>query len=275
VKILVLGSAETSGGTAAPASEAQPRTRSGLAVAATDGHRWVLINASPDIGEQLRERPELSADLAAAPARPVILTSAEIDTTAGLLSLRDGAPLELYATPSVFEDLTGALPLVAVLQHYCGVRWHLLAVAGEQRRHAFAIAGLEPLRFEALAMPGRAPRYTERGLDPAAGDHIALRITDQSTGQQLVYAPGFERVGPEEFEHLHDADCLLVDGSGWLARAPQRPPLSDLLARSRAARKVLLHLDGDHPLLDERHPERAALAAGGIEVAFDGMEIVL
>jgi len=49
----------------------------------------------------------------------------------------------------------------------------------------------------------------------------------------------------------------------WLARLP------------RATRKILIHVNNTNPILDEDSPERATLRSAGVEVASDGMEIVL
>ena len=206
----------------------------------------------------------------------MVLTSASIDAAAGLLSLRDGPPLELYATPSVFEDLTSGLPLLSVLQHYCGVRWHLLGVAGEQRSCAFRVDGAGALVFEAIALPGLAPPYSIHRNDPASGDHIALRVFDPATNRRVVYAPGLARAPHDALDDLDDADCLLIDDSacddGGIAATPA---LSELPARSRATRKVLLHLAAGDSLLDDGRRERQRLQARGFEIGYDGMEIIL
>ena len=40
-------------------------------------------------------------------------------------------------------------------------------------------------------------------------------------------------------------------------------------------RKILIHINNTNPILDEASPERAQVAAAGIEVAYDGMDITL
>jgi pyrroloquinoline quinone biosynthesis protein B len=256
MKVLVLGS----GADASDTRRATTAVCSALAISA-DGRRWVLVNAAPDIGVQLRRHAMLDAPLddrhddAAAPIRAVVLTSAAIDSVVGLLSLRDGPPLDVYATPSVFEDLTGGLPLLNVLQHYCGVRWHLLGVAGEQRTALFHVGGAGSLVFEALALPGRALPYSSHRNDPSPGDRIALRVFDPATRRRLVYASDLAETPHDALDELHDADCLLVDGTAAVLR--------ELLARSRATRKVLL--------------SRASPLGDGseVELAYAGMELEL
>ena len=49
----------------------------------------------------------------------------------------------------------------------------------------------------------------------------------------------------------------------------------ELLDAQPASRKVLIHINNTNPILDEDSAERAELVAHGIEVAHDGMQIVL
>jgi len=282
----------------------RPRTQSSIAISA-DGSHWVLLNASPDIGQQLRVQPALHPragfGLRDTPIRAVVLMDAQIDHATGLLSLREGPPLELYATPCVFEDLTTGLPILSVLEHYCGVHWHMLPVAGEQRIAEFTIEGFEALRFRAIAIPGKAPPYSPHRHDPKVGDNIALEVTDLRNGKRLFYAPGLADVGAAELEWMRDADCVMVDGTFWtedemitaglgpkpaasMGHLPQtatpiagglRPGMMDALDASRARRKLLIHINNSNPILDDYGPERAELALRGIEVAHDGMEVSL
>lgn len=311
MKILVLGSGagggfpqwncncRLCGGLRSGHVRSSARTQSSIAIS-SDGQQWILLNASPDLGQQLRTQHQLHprSGLRHTPIRAVVLMDAQVDHVTGLLSLREGPPIKLYATPSVFEDLTTGLPILPVLEHYCGVQWHLLPVAGDTRRATFVIDGFEDLLFEAVAIPGKAPVYSPKRHDPTVGDTIALRVRDRSTGQRLFYAPGLAEVGPDEFEWLQDADCLLVDGTFWtedemidarlshlpaseLGHLPQSrgprglPGMIDVLSGAPARRKVLIHINNSNPILDENSPERRELDAHGIEVAYDGMEIQL
>ncbi len=278
---------------------AHARTQSSIAVSA-DGQSWVLLNASPDIGTQIRCHPQLhprslGASQRNTPIKAVVLMDAQIDHVTGLLGLREGPCIDLYATPCVFEDLTTGLPLLNVLQHYCGTRWHMVPVAGEQSSAEFEIAGFPTLRFTALAIPGKAPPYSPHRREQVAGDNIALVIEDIADGRRLFYSPGLAEVGEEELRWMRDADCLLVDGTFWeedemqaaglsdktaaeMGHLPQlgstsRAGMVDVMKATRAQRKVLIHINNSNPILDEGSDQRRLLAAHGIEVAYDGMEI--
>jgi pyrroloquinoline quinone biosynthesis protein B len=215
----------------------------------------------------------------------------------GLLGLREGPCIDLYATRCVFEDLTSGLPLLNVLQHYCGTRWHMLAVDGASTRAEFDIEAVPNLRFTALAIPGKAPPYSPHRREQVVGDNIALRIESLVDGRSLFYSPGLARVGEQELAWMNEADCVLVDGTFWqedemqqaglgsksasdMGHLPQqaiagRPGMVDALRESAASRKVLIHINNSNPILDEESAQRRVLDSLGIEVAHDGMEISL
>src|SRR6266566_4663321 len=76
----------------------RPRTQASLAVTA-DGENWLLINASPDLPQQVRQSKVLHprSGTRGSPVKAVVLTGAEIDQVAGLLSLREREPLMVCA----------------------------------------------------------------------------------------------------------------------------------------------------------------------------------
>ena len=310
MKVLVLGSGAGGGfpqwncncrlcaGQRQGVLDACARTQSSIAVSA-DGESCVLLNASPDIGQQIRSHAQLHPrhGLRDTPIKAVVLMDAQIDHVAGLLGLREGPRIDLYATPCVFEDLTTSFPVLGVLEHYCGTRWHMLAVAGTQTRVDFGVAGFPSLRFTAVAIPGKAPPYSPHRREQTVGDNIALLIEDLQSGQRLFYAPGLAEVGPEELRWMHDADCLLLDGTFWtedemrhaglgtrtasdMGHLPQtgtgpRAGMVDALLATPARRKVLIHINNSNPILDAASAQRQLLERHGIEVAYDGMEIAL
>src|SRR5262245_30918829 len=85
-----------------------PRTQSSVAVSG-DGERWLILNASPDIRQQISATPELAprpgSGVRASPIAAVALTNGDVDHVAGLLSLREGFSFALYATERVLEAL--------------------------------------------------------------------------------------------------------------------------------------------------------------------------
>ncbi len=303
MKVVVLGSAAGGGfpqwncncrncrGVRDGSVDAKWRTQSSIAVTA-DSQSWALVNVSPDILAQLKAFPQLQ------PARTlrdtgitaVLLVDSQLDHTLGLAMLREGNRLEVYCTASVRSDLMTGNPLFHILENYCGVNWHEINLAGG----AFKIQGIEDIEFAAVPVTGKAPPYSAHRDAPREDDNIALMITDQANGQSIFYAPGLAEVDRRVWECMSRAACLLIDGTFWtddemirlgasrkrghdmghLALSGERGTLS-YLRRLPDARKVLIHINNTNPILDENSPERREVERAGVEVAFDGMEIVL
>src|SRR6201992_3517054 len=83
------------------------RTQASIAVSA-DGDHWFLVNASPDLRQQLTATPQLHpahGKLRHSPIAGVILTNGEIDAVTGLLSMREGSPFTIYAHAKVLATL--------------------------------------------------------------------------------------------------------------------------------------------------------------------------
>jgi pyrroloquinoline quinone biosynthesis protein B len=308
MKIIVLGSAAGGGfpqwncncrncaGVRSGAIAATARSQSSIAVS-SDGRDWVLINASPDILAQIRATPALQ------PARSrrdsgiaaVMLMDAQVDHVTGLLMLREGKPIPLYCTASVWGDLNSGLPLAPVLSHYCGVRWQELQMAGDGATMlSLQVPGIDGVRFTPLALISKAPPYSPHRERPEIGDNIGLLIEDMESGKSVFYAPGLGAIDPQVEAAMRGADCVLVDGTFWSAgemielgfskksaadmgHLPQSGEAGMIAALDSigARRKVLIHINNTNPILDEDSEQRAILARHGIEVAFDGMEIAI
>jgi pyrroloquinoline quinone biosynthesis protein B len=266
------------------------RTQSSIAVSA-DGVGWVLINASPDILQQIKASPFLQPNRARRDTGivAVVLIDAQVDHTTGLLMLREGKPLDIYCTDMVRQDLTTGNPLFNILGHYCGVNWRPV-----QTNADFTVPAAPGLRFGALPLKSKAPPYSPHRDDPHEGDNIGLTIEDLITGGRVFYAPGLAAIEPHLVPAMEAADCVLVDGTFWtddemlslgvskkrareIGHLPQSGDGGMIaeLARFRKPRKILIHINNTNPILDEDSPQRAELKVQRIEVAFDGMEIAV
>ena len=197
--------------------------------------QWLLVNLSPAVAHQLDRDPRLDRHpgLADAEVRAVVLTDPQVDHASGLLSLRDGAPINLDAMPAVFEQLTTALPVLPVLQHYCGVHWQVLPVAGDRRVAEFRVDGLPGLAFTAVATQAAPPPHLADSEPPKVGDSIALVVQDLGSGQRVFCPPGLARIGATGLDWLRGADRRLLDlpdrphtgqdDAPWMAQRRQPP----------------------------------------------------
>lgn len=273
---------------------ATARTQSSIAVSADDSAAWVLVNASPDILAQLRANPVLQPGRSVRDTaiRAVLLVDGQIDHTTGLFMLRESAhSWPIFCTDSVYADLTQGNPILQVLTHYCGVARHRIEPSGTD----FAVEGFPDLRWRALALSGKPAPFSPNRESPVPGDNIALAIEDARTGGFAFYAPGLGAMDDHIWQTMRAAACVMVDGTFWTDDEMVRAGVSTKSARSighlpqsgpggmiewldrlpESTRKILIHINNTNPILDEDSPERAELARRGIEVAVDGMEIVL
>jgi pyrroloquinoline quinone biosynthesis protein B len=304
VKIRVLGSAAGGGfpqwncncpncsGYRAGTLHSRARTQSSIAVAS--GTSWVLVNASPDVLAQIQANPDLQ------PARAIrdsaivaiILVDGQVDHTTGLYMLRESVrPWPIWCTDSTFADLTRGNPVFDVLGFFCGV---------DRRRidlddGGFTVDALSGVRWHALPVASKPAPYSPNRRTPIAGDNLALIIEDESSGQTAVYAPGLSAIDDRVWRAMQSAACVLVDGTFWtddemirlgvsskrardIGHLPQTGPggmLEWLDRLPSATRRILIHVNNTNPILDEASAESAELARRGVEVAWDGMEIVL
>jgi pyrroloquinoline quinone biosynthesis protein B len=275
------------------AIRASARTQSSIALSA-DGDRWVVVNASPDLPAQIEANPCLQPRRGPrdTPIAAVLTVDGQVDHVIGLVLLRNhGAPLPVWTTAPVRDDLSSGLPLLSVLGHYCGVDWHEITPDGT----AFGIPALPGVRLAALAVAGKPGPYSAYRERPRPGDNIALLLEDTASGGRALYAPGLAAITPAIAAALGRSDVVLVDGTFWqddemiragvsgkraadLGHLPQSGPggmLEVLAALPVSTRRILIHINNTNPILDEDSPQRGELARAGVEVAFDGMEIRL
>src|SRR5207248_1729537 len=109
--------------------KARPRTQAQVAVS-PDPSRWFLLNASPDLRQQILATPELSviSSSLGPPISTILLTSADVDSVLGLLHLREFQPLRIYSTLSVRRALTEENSLFRILSRSNPpVQWETLS----------------------------------------------------------------------------------------------------------------------------------------------------
>lgn len=249
---------------ATPAAEPAATSHHGAMALSDQGDHWVLLNIAPNLASQLQSDPALQhhPGLQQGDVRTVLLTDAQVDHISGLLSLRNGPPIDLYATPAVFEVLSQTVPVLQILQQFCGVHWHVIPVAGETLSATFHVAALPELEFTALATDSPVPPgLSALDVSAATGLSIALAVRDPRTGQRLFCAPGVQALGAAQYDWLCSADCVLLDEHTTWPEAAVNDAEAWL-----AQRKVLF---GDAATLS--NPGNA----GGFEAAHDGMVIDL
>ncbi|HKY89876.1 MAG TPA: pyrroloquinoline quinone biosynthesis protein PqqB [Nevskiaceae bacterium] len=271
---------------------ARPRTQASLAVSA-DGRHWFLLNASPDLRQQIESTPALQPreGLRSSPIAGVVLTGGDVDAIAGLLTLRERQPLTVWATARVHGVLK-ANPVFEVLNAQL-VRRDVLAL---EQRTPLVLPGGEAsgLTLQAFSVPGKVPLYLEGDAAPPivlGEDTIGVCLDDGRA--RLFYIPGCAAMTPELSQRLRGADLVFFDGTlyrddemvraglgtktgrrmGHMSLAGEDGTIS-AFAGLDVKRKILVHINNSNPALLDDSPERAELVAAGWTVAHDGLEIV-
>lgn len=258
-----------------------------------------MLNASPDIRQQINQTPELqpprSGPLRGSPIKAVVVTNADVDHITGLLSLREGQPFTIYAADRVLATLN-ANSIFDVL------------AADKVRRVAFELdkpirlegAGVDlGLVVEPFAVPGKVALFLEKGdasdnFGSRDGDTIGLKVTDAKADKSFFYIPGVAEIDPPLADKIRGADLIFLDGTlftddemltqGLLNKTGKRMghisvsgPDGSIAALSKlnVKRRIYVHINNSNPILDENSEARKVVEASGWEVGFDGMEVRL
>jgi pyrroloquinoline quinone biosynthesis protein B len=279
MKMIVLRGGESTASPSRPfeACRGAPSRSHGTLALTPDGQHWALLNISPPVAHQLETDRRLRAQsgLADGDVRAIVLTDAQLDHGAGLLNMRDGAAIDLYATPAVFEDLTNTLQVLPVLQHYCPVHWRVIPVAGEADTAMFHVDGMPALEFTAVAATAAAPRHSPRHACPMMGDSVAMAVRQRDTGARLFCAPSPQPLSAAEVDWMRDADVVVINAEALGDTEADSAAWMEQLAAMPARRKLLLQpLHRQPPAGGLKRAQRQA-ESQGIEWAYDGMEITL
>ena len=278
-----------SGCAGARAHPGRRRRHASLAVRTDDG-RWYIVNATPDIGDQIEARPELHPGPGSrqTPLAGLVLTDAELDHTLGIARLREADGLQVIATAPVRRALLDRLHLGDVLAPYTSITWRELPPRGAEPLDR----GASGLQISGIPVSGKRPRYAADSPDDDAWV-VALRLYDPASGATALYAPALA-AWPDRFQQAAaEADCVIVDGTFWDDEEPRRTGISERTATGMghlpiegpdgtaerlarlSARCLYTHLNNTNPLVDPAAPQHKRLARLGLEVAYDGMVIDL
>lgn len=263
------------------------RTQSSLAVT-SDGERWLLLNASPDLRQQIIASPALHPRGARrhSPISAVFVTNGDIDHLAGLLTLREQQSFTLFGSRATLAQVAeGKL---------FGVLNKLLVKTSPVQLDETADTGIG-LRVTPFAVPGKAPLYLENGaveIGAETESTVGLEITDGF--QTFFYVPGCADVNDRLKSRLRGAALVFFDGTtytdnemvtlglsaktawrmGHVAMSGENGSL-ERLKDCAIARKIYVHINNTNPVLISDSNERSIVEKSGWDVAFDGMEVSL
>jgi pyrroloquinoline quinone biosynthesis protein B len=272
-------------------------TQASIAIS-VDGNHWFLVNASPDLRQQINATPQLHpapGKLRHSPISGVILTNGEIDAVAGLLSMREGSPFTIYAHPRVLSILNSN-SIFNVLNAK-NVRREPIETdkAFEPALPDGSRSGIEILPF---AVPGKGAWYLEGKAHPAGevgvGDTLGLRIKDKASGKYFYFLAASADVTDDLKSRLAGASAIFFDGTVWrddeliaaglgtktgqdmghIAMSGERGAIQRL-AGLDIDHKMFLHINNSNPVLLSGSAEREAAERAGWQIPRDGTEITL
>ena len=283
------------------------RTQAQVGVSPAPG-KWFLLNASPDLRQQLLDNPEFAPaeETRSTPIVGIFLTSADVDCVMGLLHLREFQPLTIYSTASVRRVVTEENSLFRTLERSKpAVRWEMLEIGKPvsliQDSGSRETRSGEGLNCRAVPVGGGFPDYVSDALrEELAADQATIALEFTEGGKRLFYAPNLPGRGEEWKRPAMESDLSLMDGTFWTddelvrvrgsgktAREMGHLPLSganglleqmkvdQVRGGPRDVRRVLIHMNNTNPVLDEESTASRAVREAGWEIAWDGMEIEL
>jgi pyrroloquinoline quinone biosynthesis protein B len=253
---------------AARAGQIAPQTQSSIAISTADGS-WFLINASPDLPQQIENTPALQPrpeEPRNTPIAGVLLTNADLDHALGLLMMRQQqVPLIVHATEETQSSLTW---VEVALGRFRRIEW---------RRPSD--------NFQSL---GNGLAY--RALDLRKS--VAFQLRNDASGAIALLAPAIGELTNELCDAVHASQVVGFDGTFWsndelrnvrsnarTARDMNHLPISEgtleFLRHSSARLKFYTHINNTNPVLMPGSTERKQVEEAGIGIAYDGLEIVL
>jgi pyrroloquinoline quinone biosynthesis protein B len=278
--------------------KAQARTQAQIAVS-SDQSSWILLNASPDLRQQILKDQEFAPEEGArgTPISAIILTSADSDCVMGLLHLREFQPLRIYATAAVRRIITEENSLFRTLERSNPpVQWIDLTFDGPVIVFGQTASNENETIFcQAVPLGGEFPDYASERLQRDLRKEEAVIGLELVQGEKKIfYAPGLPGHSTEWNRRAEECDLALLDGTFWTdeellnvrgngktARQMGHLPLSgangliEQMGSGSRTRRVLIHMNNTNPVLDEESAANRAVRDAGWEVAYDGLEFEL
>jgi len=269
------------------------RSQTQVAVS-SDGKSWFLLGASPDLRYQIESSPELPprSGTRNSPIEGVVLASADLDHTLGLLLLRELQPFQVWAAESVIHILRGENSMFGMLNRVADqVHWSTIR-AGVRFTLKSVIGNDSGIGCMPIAVSSSYPAYANRV--PQSDEAVVGLILTAPSGATLGFFPQLSDINPILLSLFAKLDCLLLDGTFWSddelirlqgsgQRAREMGHITvggedgtlHQLAELSTPRKMYIHINNTNPMLNEAGAEYRAVRDAGWELAEDGCHFTL
>ncbi|ODN70225.1 Coenzyme PQQ synthesis protein B [Methylobrevis pamukkalensis] len=221
------------------------------------------------------------------PIASVLLTNGDIDHVAGLLTLREKQPFELFSTAGIAEVIGGNPIFQALDPKFVTRRTVTLDAPFE------LVDGVTARLFP---VPGKVPLYLEGDVvdtDLEGEQTVGVELSGRH-GARAYYIPGCARMTEALANRLRGADAVFFDGTLWqddemirmgvgaktgkrMGHMSMSGPDGSIAAFAGldVARRIFVHINNTNPVLNDFSAERAEAEAAGWTIARDGMEVLL
>jgi len=277
---------------------AKPRTQSSIAVS-SDGNRWFLFNASPDLRQQINDNIALQPKngIRHSPIQGIFLTNGDVDHIAGLLNLRESYPLAIYGTSKVLKILKNNSIFNVLNPKFVDRREVKLnkSILLEDKNNKSL-----DIEVEVFPVPGKVALYLEdetkgKNFGTEEEDTVGLKIIDKKTKKFFYYLPACAKMTENLKNKLKNAPLVFFDGTLWkddemldaqvgVNKTGQRMGhmsmsgpngTIEMFKDLNVEKKIFIHINTTNPALLEDSDERKKINEEGWEVSYDGMEVNL
>lgn len=279
-------------------AKVKPRSQSSIAVSA-NGSDWVLLNASPDLRQQIFDTPQLhpakDGPVRNSPIKAVILTNGDVDHITGLICLREGHAFNIYASDRVMKTLNSN---------------SVFNVLNPEKVSRHTTTLNEPFKVETpdgpagitvtpFPVPGKVALYLEDesggdNFGTSEGDTIGLLVEEDASGKKFYYIPGCAALDEPLKKRIEGADLIFFDGTlytnnemldqGLLPKTGERMGHMNMSGENGSLAlfkdlniktKIFIHINNSNPVLRDDSNERKIVEEAGWQVSYDGMEVSL
>lgn len=276
----------------------KPQTQASIAVSANE-RDWVIVNAAPELRQQINDNPELHprSDAAArnSPIKAVLITNGDVDAVAGLLSLREGQPFNLYGSDRVL----GILAQNSIFNVLDPAKVRRIPFVLDTPFEIEGPDGPAGIVVEAFTVPGKVPLYLEDetvgaagGFGTKEGDTVGLRIADTDSGAHFFYVAACASLDERLAKRLRGAPLVFFDSTlftdnemidqGLMPKTGTRMGHMNISGENGSiatfeplgvGRRIFIHINNSNPVHRPGSDARVAVEAAGWEVAYDGMRV--
>ncbi|MCR9095873.1 MAG: MBL fold metallo-hydrolase [bacterium] len=261
-----------------------PRRAGACLAVSADGVRFSILEAPFHLAASLANEPLFAPPEGsrAVPIDSLVLTSGDLDGSAGALALRSGLAIRIASPADLRRELLDHDAAFVTLEPlWTGLGWD----------RPFPLDRDEILEARLFPLPGPIPDHLRDRSTSVGRARCGVRITDRRSGRRLVWAPRIERLDTATLAELREADVRFVDGTCYAAEEARRlrpgartpdelghVPIdgaggSLAVLAGMNGRSIYVHVAASNPLAGLGAKEAKRVSEAGVEVGLDGLEV--